>query len=160
MKVDILQKSIHMIACVTVSLILSVSIIGCNKTGDPKADGDTTVTSDFLMMEAYYSPGGEITEEERERLWEKYRIFSTGEVVDKNDRKIKLTDKDFDNISDCYRKFCKGKVKSKKIDAQDCSSYDITVYDKDREYVFSSDGSEQSESVEDIFGIISPYFAE
>ena len=111
-------------------------------------------------MRASYSPGGELTEEEWESARENYQIFSSGYVIDKNDSKVKLSDDDFDKIADYYSKFCSGKVKGKKNDALDYSSYGITVYDKDKEFRVSSDGSEQSESVEDIFRIIYPYFAE
>ncbi len=145
---------------ILLTVILSAGLMGCTKTNEPVADGNTTITSDFVMMKASYSPGGEMTEEEWERDRQNYQIISSGDVIDKNDKKITLSTEDYEKVLGYYSKFCKGKVKSKKIDAQDYSSYSISVYDGDKEYKYFSDGSEQSEAVEDIFDIISPYFKE
>ena len=126
----------------------------------PVGDGNTTVSNEWIIMKAYYYPGGAMTEEEFENGKDVYTITSEGEVTNKDGEIIWLKGTDLDDIARLHTKFIKGKVKEHKRLICDYPSFVVTAYENGKEEEYTSDANQQCDEVEKVFEIISSYYSE
>ncbi len=125
---------------------------------DKPEEGYLTVSDVGILMEAYYYPGGSITEEDFENGKNVYTVTTEGEVTDKNGKSVWLKTDDLDRIAKLHTKFMKGKVKQHKGLICDYPSYVVKAFWEGDSKEYTSDANGQCDEVEEVVAIISPYF--
>ena len=133
-------------------------LVGCSKTKDLPISGNGAKIDgeEKLIMNAHFYPGGPSSEEEYINGQCTYMIYSSGKIVDKNDKEFKLSESDTKKILTYYDALCKNKVHTTDGLICDYPGYHITLLDNN-ETEFVSNANSQIEEVEAIFDIIWTY---